>query len=138
MQRLLPEANFKSIPNALLALGCVYFLYEATLQYLLPFWPPGISEFSPARQATLLREARSQALGFMWLMASFLLMAAWGPLFVRIFLLALLVTKAVFFVLWYSPGPIELTIVYTAIPFVLLAGLVRLAFRYRRVQGTAP
>ena len=138
MQRLLPEANFKSIPNALLALGCFYFLYEATLQYLLPYWPPGIGEFSPAKQAILLREARSQALGFVWLMASFLLMAAWGPLFVRIFLLALLVTKAVFPVLWYSPGSIELTIVYTAIPFALLAGLVRLAFRYRRAQGTAP
>ena len=138
MQRLLPEANFKSIPNALLALGCFYFLYEATLQYLLPYWPPGIGEFSPAKQAILLREARSQALGFVWLMASFLLMAAWGPLFVRIFVLALLATKAVFFVLWYSPGSIELTIVYTAIPFALLAGLVRLAFRYRRAQGTAP
>ena len=138
MERLFPEAHFRSIPKALVALGCFYFLYESALQYLLPFWPPGIGEFSPVRQASLLREARSQALSFMLLMAFFLLMAAWGPLFVRIFVLVLLATKAVFFVLWYSPGPPELTIAYTVIPFLLLAVLVRLAFRFRRPQGTAP
>ena len=138
MQRLLPGANFRDIPKAFIALGLFYFSYEAITQYLLPFWPPGLSEFSAAQQANLLRGARSQALGFMSLFLYFLLMAAWGPLLVRIFVVVLLATKAVFFVLWYSPGPMELTVVYSVIPFVLLAVLVHLAFRYRRVQSTAP
>ncbi len=138
MERLFNEANLKSIPKALVALGCIYFLYEAALQYLLPFWPPGIAEFSPVRQASLLSEARSQALSFMLLMAFFLLMAAWGPMFVRLFLLALLATKVVFYLLWFTPGPIELIVAYIAIPFLLLATLVGLAFRFRRPQGTAP
>ncbi len=79
MQRLWPRPNFGSIPTSLLALGCLYFLYEAALHFLFLFLPVGPVALSPAEEAPLLRDARSLALGFLYLSAFFLYRSPRGP-----------------------------------------------------------